>query len=373
MTDNSDVEDVKKALRRRSGTRGASESTEGAKKLKLGTGSTLLNLATSGEWSGGLITGSYYFFVGDSSSGKTFLTLTCFAEAAQNKAFSRYRFIYDDVEGGALMDFEKFFGAAVASRVEPPSGTKMQPLYSQTAEEFYCNLDNALDGKNPCIYVLDSMDALSSKYEQKKFEEKKKALEKGTEAKGDYGDGKAKINSSRLRACLPKLRDTGSVLIIINQTRDNINAGLFEPAKTRSGGHALTFYATLELWSSVGGKLKKTVRGKDRLIGITSRIRVKKNRLTGKTRTIEIPIYYEYGIDDVGSCVEYLLSEGTWETKGGLVVVSDIVDEPVSLRRNQIVKYIEDNSLEVDLRLLVSRTWKDVEKACSMNRKPRYH
>ena len=42
----------------------------------LGTGSTLLNLAISGKTCGGFPAGKYVFFVGDSSSGKTFLALT---------------------------------------------------------------------------------------------------------------------------------------------------------------------------------------------------------------------------------------------------------------------------------------------------------
>ncbi len=360
-----DVNEIKKALRKKT-------KPKASRQCLLSTGSTLLNLATSGDWRGGLDRGRYYFFVGDSSSGKTFLTLTCFAEAMQNKDFANYRLIYDDVEGGALMDFERFFGKKVADRIEPPAGTRETPIYSQNAEDFYFNLDSALSETEPCIYVLDSMDALSSKYEQKKFDEKKKAAAKGTEAKGDYGDGKAKINSSGLRACLPRLRDTGSILIIINQTRDNINAGLFESKKTRSGGHALTFYATLELWSSVGNKLKKTVRGKDRVIGITSKIAVKKNRLTGRIKTVEIPIYYEYGIDDLGSCIDYLVTEGTWKKSQAGDIKASGLGEAIAMKRVPLLRYIEENDLLDDVRLLVAQTWKEIDEACSMGRKPRY-
>ena len=362
----STTEEVKRALTKRSSVRRSG--------TMLSTGSTLLNMATSNSWRGGLETGHYYFFVGDSSSGKTFLTLTCFAEASINKQFDNHRLIYDDVEGGALMDFAKFFGQQVADRVEPPAGTKEDPEYSQHVEEFYFNLDTVLSAGKPCIYVLDSMDALSSAYEQKKFVEKKKASEKGTEAKGDYGDGKAKINSSALRACIPKLRDTNSILIIVNQTRDNINAGLFESKKTRSGGHALTFYATLELWSSVGSPIKRAIRGKDRVIGTTSHIKVKKNRLTGRNRSVYVPIYYEYGIDDVGSCVDYLVSEGTWKkNKAGTITAAGLGDEDdLALKRLQLIKHIEDNDLVTDLRMLVQSTWHAIEKACSMGRKPRY-
>ena len=48
----------------------------------LSTGSTLLNLALTGKPNCGFVKGKYHFIVGDSISGKTFLSLTCLAEAA---------------------------------------------------------------------------------------------------------------------------------------------------------------------------------------------------------------------------------------------------------------------------------------------------
>jgi len=76
----------------------------------------LLNLACTGNPNGGFFKGHYFQIVGDSTSGKTFLSLTCLAEANINKHFEDYRFIFDDGEGGALMDLTKFFGAGVADK-----------------------------------------------------------------------------------------------------------------------------------------------------------------------------------------------------------------------------------------------------------------
>ena len=87
----------------------------------LSTGSTLLNLACTGFPDRGFAKGHYYFVVGDSISGKTFLVLTCLAEASINPNFKDYRFIYDSGEDGALMNIERFFGKGVASRLEMPS------------------------------------------------------------------------------------------------------------------------------------------------------------------------------------------------------------------------------------------------------------
>lgn len=335
----------------------------------LSTGSTLLNLGCTGDLRGGFAKGLYFFLVGDSQSGKTWLSLTCFAEAAINPDFADYRFIHDDAENGALMDIKKYFGEAVAARVEPPARDKRgRAHYSRSSEEFYGHLYAALHHDRPCIYVMDSMDALSSAADSKKMD----ALEKGKELKGDYGDGKAKINSRMLRSCVADLRDTGSILIVINQTRDNINAGLFESKKTRSGGKALTFYATLELWSAVGQKIKRNVRGKPRIVGITSRVHIRKNRLVGKDRQVDVPILYGYGIDDIGGCVNFLVEMEQWsrDKLGVIDSGSDLGLEPMKERK--LVREIEKRGLELDLRYATAECWNSVEKELEENRKPRY-
>lgn len=362
------AKDIKKALLNRRDTKSAWTTQD-----LLGTGSTLLNLALSGHYHGGFIKGRYFFLVGDSQSGKTFLALTCFAEACLNPAFKDYRLIFDDVEGGALMDITRFFGKGVARRLEAPRYDGNEPIFSQTVEEFYVNLNDVLEEKVPCIYVLDSMDALTSIPEQTKFKENRKAIIEGFKPKGEMTDAKAKKNSSGLRSVLPLVRDTGSILIIINQTRDNVNAGPFEPQQTRSGGRALTFYASAEIWSGVGTKIKKNVKGKDRVIGVQSRLVIKKNRITGKNRTTEIPIKYEYGIDDIASCVDYLIEEGYWKKGRVVEIESDFfADGTTSLSRDKLIKKIEEEGKQDDLRKLVQETWDEIEKLCSERRKPRY-
>ena len=334
----------------------------------LSSGSTLFNMACTGNPAGAFIPGKYYFLVGDSSSGKTFLSLTCFAEAANNPAFKNYRLIYDNSEDGALMDFEKYFGKNMASKLEPPAKDKEGPLYSTTIEDFYYHVDDAVQQGQPFIYILDSMDSLSSESESDKFQEQKEAFRKGKDSAGSYGDGKAKKNSSGLRRILYHLRETGSILIIINQTRDNISGMGFEK-KTRSGGHALRFYATLEIWLAVKGKITKTIQGKTRQLGITSQVKVKKNRITGKDRTVEVNLYHSHGIDDLGTCIQYLLSEGTWKKTGSKISAPEFEFEG---READLIKLIEENNSESILIELVQDTWENIEKETQIIRKKKY-
>lgn len=355
------------------------------KESALSTGSTLLNLACTDNPDFGFLKGGYYYLVGDSVSGKTWLSLTCFAEACRNKAFDDYRLIFDDVEGGALMDVAHYFGKEVAKRMEPPEVRKGQPVFSDTIESFYYHISDLFRAGRPFVYVLDSQDSLTSTAAAKKFQTQKKASEEEKDSAGSYGDGKAKYHSEHIRQVLSGLRKTKSILIIIGQTRDNLGFG-FE-TKTRSGGRALRFYANLEIWTSVVGKIKKTVREKERTVGARCLAEVKKNRVTGKVgkdRSAQIPIYYDLGIDDVGSCVDFLIAEKHWprvmkdeektEKDGKKKKTKDYNASDLLFQgsRNQIISYIEEEDLEEKLRKVTAKVWKTIEDECLPNRKRRY-
>ena len=340
--------------------------------LGLSTGSTLLNLACSGRPDVGFLPGHYYFIVGDSSSGKTFLSLTCMAEAAHNPAYAKYDLVYDDVENGALMDLERYFGSKTAARVRPPKGTVDDPVCSQLVEDFYDNLEDLLNAKRPFVYVLDSEAALNSDAAQKKAKKTSKARQQGEESAGSFGDGKAKIHSARLRSVVSRLQATGSILVVLTQTRDNIGFS-FDP-KTRPGGRALKFYATLELWSAVKRKTHRQVRGQKRATGIIAKVQVKKNRLTGRDREVLLPIHYSHGFDDVGAMVDFLVAEGHWDKPGKVEEDKEITAHglDVVLKREKLVHHVEAEGLEDQVRDMVVEVWQDIEDATAVRRKKRY-
>src|SRR4051812_47691271 len=114
----SDAEEVREALRYKKPRRPLHADSD-----FLSTGSTLLGLGGSGRLGGGLAKGKYYFLVGGSDSGKSFLRMSCFAEACLNPSFKGHRLIHGGVEGGVLMAVARMFGPEAASRIEPPAGT----------------------------------------------------------------------------------------------------------------------------------------------------------------------------------------------------------------------------------------------------------
>ena len=338
--------------------------------IYLSTGSTLLNLVCSGKPDGGFMAGRYYHIVGDSQSGKTWLSLTCFAEAANNPTFAEHRLIFDDVEGGALMNMERFFGAKMANRLEPPGINDVGgAVYSDTVESFYHHVDDVINDGRPFLYVLDSQDALSSLVEQGKFDESKDAVRRGKEITGSYGDAKAKAHSANLRRLMTPLRKSDSILIIISQTRDS-----FDPfvKSTYSGGRALQFYATFQMWSRIKNQIKRTVKGKPRQVGTLCEVRIRKNRGTGLVdRVVAIPIYFSFGIDDLGSLVEWMIDEKQWKKSGQKVVVEGL-GPTFECAQESLIRKIGDDGMEDDLRGLVTDAWEEIEKGCEIKRKPRY-
>lgn len=335
----------------------------------LKTGSLLLDLACSGSAQGGLLAGKYYFIIGDSGAGKTWLLHSILAEASINPGFDEYRLIYDDVEGGALFDVERFFGKRLAKRLRGPLKEGGEWRASRTLEEFYFNADTAFN-KGPCIYALDSMDALVPEGDQEHFDERKKASRTGSETSGSYGTAKAKTNSEMLRVVLSKCRQTGSILLIVGQTRDNLSRFSFAGGgKTRSGGRALKFYASLEMWLAVNKTLDRDIRGKKRQIGILAQIQIKKNRILGSQAKVVMPIYHTSGIDDIGACVDWMVEEKFWKKSGGKINAEEL---DINARRDDLIRYIEEHDMEADLSSVVEAAWQTLQDAAKVHRKPRY-
>lgn len=349
----------------------------------LSTGCTVLDVA----FGGGVPKGGYLYLVGDSGSSKTWLTFCLFAEAARNPKFKGYDFVFDNAENGALFDVERYFGKRVRDRLCAPS---KKAEGSTTVEEFYFNVEASVR-RGPCIYVLDSMDALQPESEEANFGAKLKFHETGTGAdkiKGSMGMAKAKVNANHISRIANKtLRSNGSILVVIGQTRDMMNAQ-FPGMRTRSGGRALKFYAHLEAWTKVKAPLKARARGKDREIGSLIEIDVQKNRVNGwEGKTPLITFLKGFGVDDVGTNIAYLLDERHWKRikgdKTSKRPPADTDDEdsgkPFAApefdfegTEDELVDLIQDQKREGELKALVARVWAEIAAAAAPKRKNPY-
>lgn len=340
------------------------------------SGLTLLNLATTNDPECFIEKGTYDLLVGQSGAGKSFLATQILAEAANNPNFEDYTLIYDDVEHGCLFDIRQMFGNKLADRMRPPRLDESgMPQCSSSVEDFFAFVDEWQQTKKPFIYILDSMDSLTSSQSDVKFDEnneqRRKDLASGKTTSvltQGYGDGKAKYISGNLRRVVNRLPETGSILIIISQVRDNITG--YGAKYVRSGGQALKFYAHEEFWLYVNKPLSRTIDKKERNYGTLSRIELVKNRITGIKSSVEFPVLVGAGISNVDSCLDWLCEEGKVIRPARSNGVYEVPDLGIKLNREALLRKMEDDfSIFQDL---ISKTWYDILNTISSKRKRKY-
>ena len=249
------------------------------------TGCKLIDCALGGGW----VLGRVANIVGDKSTGKSLQAI----EAVVNFLLTYADGVARYVEAESA--FDEPYAVALgwpADKVERP-----EPGDVETVEDFFEDVEKTIDRlkDRPCLYIIDSLDALTSKAEQER------AVGQAT-----YGQEKAKMMSEGFRKLVRKIERSRMLLIVVSQVRDKIGV-TFGETKTRSGGKALDFYASQIMWLADMGKIKRTVGGVERVVGLKVRANIKKNKVGLAWRTADYPIIFGYGIDDIQAGLEWLL------------------------------------------------------------------
>lgn len=250
------------------------------------SGSSLLDCALGGGWTLGRMAN----IVGDKSTGKTLLAIEASANFA--RAYPQGQLFFRERESA----FDKNYAEAMGMPLRRVDfGKQRFDTVEGFEQDLHACIQKCKEKRQPGIYILDSMDALSDEAELKK-----KAGE------GSYGTAKAKANSELFRKLVRPMEDAQLLLIIISQIRDKINA-MFGKKWTRAGGHALDFYATHVVELAHLGYIKKTRNKVERAIGVDIKANVSKNKVGLTNRQARFDIKFGYGIDDLTSCMDWLI------------------------------------------------------------------
>ena len=310
------------------------------------SGCKTLDLALGGGWAEGRIAN----VVGDKSTGKTLLCI----EAAANFVikYPKGRIYYRESEAA----FDTAYAKAIGMPVERVDFG--EPL--ETVEDFFEDMSTILSkarGK-PILYILDSLDALSDRGEMKR------SMDEGT-----YGAEKAKKLSQLFRRLVRDMRDKNVTLIIVSQVRDKIGMS-FGRKTTRTGGHALDFYASQVVYLAHIGRLARTVKGSKRATGVEVRAQLDKNKVGLPFREAQFPIMFGYGIDDVTACLEYLREAKQLRIAG--YVEDDIKNQALA---RDLMRGKEDDQIAETKRLhrIVETQWYATETALLPRRQKYAH
>lgn len=319
------------------------------------TGVTLIDLASSGRIGCGLAKGYMYRLAGRTQACKSVMGRTILAEAAINPSFDGYELIYDDIEHSDMLNISRLFGEKMLKRMVPPArnAKTKTAIHSYKVSDFFRRITERLEKGKKFIWMADSLDSLVPDHETK------------------MGDGKAKVYSQELRRLVDPIAATGSILILMSQSRVDMRS-LFGGDIT-SGGRALEHYTTLEIWLRKIKTLKVIYKGKKIPTGTLVSAHIKKNRISGKDRAVVFPFSPEYGIDDIGANVDFLTGWKHWQrTKDGQKTVIEATELNLKGTRNWLLGQIEQEDKKRELQILVGKVWHDIDKAVAVQREPRY-
>ena len=370
----------------------------------------------------GIPAGKFINIVGDKSAGKTFLSNEFIAWAHYNLG-KKFKWVYDDCESGYSFNTEELYGFEIMP------DNKEDRVHSENVEEAFCNISkfaNSLDDNEFGIYVLDSLDGLTSEEDDERAEKRLELYEEGKKLdKGTYATNKQRYLSREFFPQLCSVIENKNVLvIIISQVRENIDVFSFEKFR-RNGGKAMDFYAHTVLWLATCKKILK----KETPVGVVVKAKTTKSKTPRPFRECFFSFLYDYGLDNIGTNLDYLFDlrtdKGELNKKANAIQwngdnsfdkkqLKEFLEEyelygkfensryadadgsdadnmfafiqskkdykikfqekfGESMTKEELVAWIEENGIEQELDERVNRKWEDFEDSIRSNRKKKYY
>lgn len=313
------------------------------------SGCTLLDCVLTGG-AGAWPLGRFTNIVGDKSTGKTLLAI----EACSNFArlYPKGRIWYRESEAAFDTPYAESIGLPL-DRVDfgPDGPDSLWNTIEDIFEDLHSCLDLVEKDGVPSLYIIDSLDALTSRA----------ALKRDLD-KGSYGLEKPKITNMLFQQLVRRMKKTKMALIIVSQVRTKIGVTFGEKYR-RAGGDALDFYASLILWLSHLKTLHREIQGVKRTTAIHVKARCKKNKVTLPFRDCDFTIRFGYGVDDLDCCLRWLDEVGLLSEKLG-------VTDPEKLLKSA-AKMTDDeyDSFSKKVSGLVKEAWSEVESRFRPKRK----
>ena len=255
----------------------------------INSGSTLLNLCLTGEANKGYPFGRISNIVGDASTGKTLLAIEAATTLIKTNKDNKLKVVYYEAEAAFDQEYAAKLGMPV-DKVDFIDGTTIENLYNTL-----CDVIADMDDDEKCLFIVDSLDALTTE------EELSKDI-----SKGSYMLSKPKKLSEIFRKLCSAIEQKNIHLMVISQVRENITSLPFTPKFTRAGGKALEFYSSHIIWLYEMKKIKKTKKNVEAVIGTMIKSKITKNKIAAPFRAAVFPLIYGYGVDDIGSMLDFL-------------------------------------------------------------------
>jgi recombination protein RecA len=251
----------------------------------IGTGSSLLDLAISNRPNGGVPVGRIVELSGMEGSGKSLIAAHLMANVQKDGGVA----VFIDTETAVNEEFWTAVGVDMDKMVYVHENC-LEKVF-EAIEKIVERVRASLSNDKKVIIVVDSVAQLSTKAE----------LEGGF-AKEGYGTEKAFLISKAMRKITAMLGKQKILLVFTNQLRYNLQPMSHEKYIT-PGGKAIPFAASLRIRLSQVGKIKK---GEDAIVGVKVQAKIIKNRFGPPHREVVFDVYFDRGIDDMASWIDFM-------------------------------------------------------------------
>lgn len=142
------------------------------------------------------------------------------------------------------------------------------------------------------LIIIDSVPACQPKEDLEK-------LEKDAENETRIG-GVARLFSKMLPIIVRECEKSGTILVLINQVRDKMNAMLFGEKDDTPGGRAIKFYSSIRIkvarkaWVEVPNKNPK-ISSQSVKVGMIMKCKVVKSKVCNPFGEAEVPLFFDRG------------------------------------------------------------------------------
>lgn len=142
------------------------------------------------------------------------------------------------------------------------------------------------------LIIIDSVPACQPKEDLEK-------LEKDAENETRIG-GVARLFSKMLPIIVRECEKSGTILVLINQVRDKMNAMLFGEKDDTPGGRAIKFYSSVRIkvarraWIEIPNKNPR-ISSQNEKVGMVMKCKVVKSKVCNPFGEAEIPLFFDRG------------------------------------------------------------------------------
>jgi recombination protein RecA len=250
------------------------------------TGASLLDLAIANRPNAGIPIGRITELAGLEGTGKSLICAHLVANIQKSGGIA----ILFDTESAFSPEFFAAVGVDL-KRLIHVHENRLEVIFDQI-EKIINNIRQKGENDKEVLFVVDSIAAAVSV----------KDIEQGYEQKG-YGTEKSKFLSRALPLLTDQISKQKIALVITNQLRQKLDAMPFQDKYKTTGGMTMPYYFSVRV------RLSKvqTIKNKDKEeVGVTVEAKVIKNRLGPPGKKARFDIYYDRGIDDTASWIQFM-------------------------------------------------------------------